>query len=81
MLTTDDSLLVGFERAAQAHRLRTAIGSGDWRPSYQELDETANHLAHALVQHGGEAGDRVAVLMQHDAPIIANRDKPGMRGR
>jgi amino acid adenylation domain-containing protein len=71
MLTIDDSLPGGFERAAKAHRTRPAIGSGGWRPSYQELDETANRLAHALIQRGGQVGDRVAVLMQHDAPIIA----------
>ena len=46
------------------------VGEG-WRPCYEELNATANRLAHAILARGGAAGDRVAILMQHDAPAIA----------
>jgi amino acid adenylation domain-containing protein len=69
--TQEDSLPGAFEQAADMHRLRTAIGSGVWQPTYRELNETANRSAHALLHRGGAAGDRVAILMQHDAPMIA----------
>jgi amino acid adenylation domain-containing protein len=60
-----------FERATAAHGIRTALLSDTWQPSYDELNATANRLAHAIVAHGGAPGDRVAILMEHDAPAIA----------
>ena len=52
------------------HALRPAIGAGDWQPAYGELNAAANRLAHALLA-AGAPGDRVALLMRHDAPLIA----------
>jgi amino acid adenylation domain-containing protein len=69
--THQDSLPGAFEQAVDVHCQRTAIGSGVWRPTYRELNEAANRSAHALLHRGGAAGDRVAILMQHDAPMIA----------
>src|SRR5262249_42325742 len=48
-----------------------ALGSNAWEPTYRELNETANRLAHCLITRGVAAGDRVAILMSHDAPAIA----------
>jgi len=67
----EDTLPSRFERLAAVHSFRTAVGSGAWQPTYQELNATANRVAHALLQRGGAAGDRIAVLMRHDAPLIA----------
>ena len=44
---------------------------GDWQPDYNELNAAANRLAHALNSGGGAVGDRVALLLRHDAPLIA----------
>ena len=66
-----DTLPSRFARLAATHPFRTAIGSGIWQPTYLELDETANCVAQALLRHEGAAGDRVALLMRHDAPLIA----------
>src|SRR5207302_429794 len=60
-----------FERQAVLHPRRTALGSGAWQPTYEELNDTANRLARALLSHGGAPGDRVALLMKHDTPLIA----------
>jgi acyl-CoA synthetase (AMP-forming)/AMP-acid ligase II len=67
----EESLPASFERAAELHQFRSALGSGAWRPTYRELNETANCLAHELLDRGGAPADRVAILMQHDSPAIA----------
>ncbi len=67
----EESLPACFERVAERHRLRPALGSDVWQASYEELNVTANRLAHALMTGGGEPGDRIAILMQHDTPVIA----------
>ena len=64
------SLPAAFERAAEKHRHRTALGAGSWQPTYQGLNTSANCFAHALLRHPGAQGDRVALLMQHDTPLI-----------
>ena len=56
---------------AALHSNRTALVGTTWRPTYAELDEASNSLARALTSLEGNAGDRVAVLMRHDSPLIA----------
>ena len=60
-----------FEQMVCAHGPRTALAGEGWRPSYNVLNATANRLAHAIVARGGAPGDRVAILMEHDAPAVA----------
>lgn len=60
-----------FERRAKQHPHRIALGSGAWQPSYGELQQTAEKLAALIQSRGGVVGDRVALLMQHDTPLIA----------
>jgi non-ribosomal peptide synthetase component F len=67
----DEALPACFERVAAAHRLRPALFSDAWSPTYEELNATANRLAHALIARGGAPGNRIAILMQHDTPQIA----------
>ena len=64
------SIPTRFEEIAALHPARTAVGSGEWQPAYEALNVAANRLAHVLIPRG-EPGDRVAVLMRHDAPLIA----------
>jgi non-ribosomal peptide synthetase component F len=71
MLDFEESLVAEFERVAASFPSRIALGSDLWRPTYQELNETANRLAHRLIAAGVASGDRVAILMVHDAPLIA----------
>jgi amino acid adenylation domain-containing protein len=67
----DETLPVRFERMAATHPSRIALGSSGWQPTYAELNAAANRLAHALLGRGGKQGDRVAILMRHDTPVIA----------
>ncbi len=66
-----DSIPVCFERIVDAHPLRLAVGGESWKPTYRDLDLTANRLAHAVLAGRGGPGDRVAVVMRHDAPMVA----------
>jgi len=59
-----------FARLAAAHPTRTAIASDLQPATYRELDAAGNRLAHAVIGRGGRPGDRVAILMGHDAPLI-----------
>ena len=67
----EECLPARFERMVALHPKRTAVGAGAWQPTYAELSAAANRLAHVLLACGGEAGDRVALLLRHDTPLVA----------
>jgi amino acid adenylation domain-containing protein len=67
----EQSIPARFEQIVAVHSSRKAIGSGEWRPTYAELNAAANRLARALLACGGVAGDRVALLLRQDAPLTA----------
>jgi acyl-CoA synthetase (AMP-forming)/AMP-acid ligase II len=67
----DGTLLAAFEEAVLLHHHRPALGASRWQPTYGELNAAANRLAHALLRDSGTSEDRVAILMQHDTPVIA----------
>ena len=67
----DISLAGCFEATAARHGYRPALMSGDQRWTYDELNAITNRLAHAIMARGSGRGDRVAILMAHDAPAIA----------
>jgi non-ribosomal peptide synthetase component F len=66
-----DSLPTCFERIAAAHPKALAVSGSDWRPTFGELNVAANRVAHAILRSGAMPGDRVAILMEHDAPLVA----------
>jgi len=68
---SNETIPACFERIAALHASRLAVGGGAWQPTYGELNAAANRIAHALLRGGGELGDRVVLLMQHDAPMLA----------
>jgi non-ribosomal peptide synthetase component F len=47
-----------------------AVNSDVWEPTYRELNETANRLAHRLADDGSEFERRAAILMSYDAPMV-----------
>ncbi|RBP48046.1 amino acid adenylation domain-containing protein [Roseimicrobium gellanilyticum] len=70
----DDSreTLVGlFEQMVAVHPNYPALSSDTWSFDYEKLDHAANRLAAELLGMGGSPGDRVAILMNHDAPLAA----------
>ncbi len=67
----DESLVAKFERVASTFASRIALRSDVWEATYCELNETANRIAHRLIADGAAPGDRAAVLMAHDTPMVA----------
>ena len=67
----DESLVAAFERAEKTFPSRIALASDKWKPTYRELNKAANRLAHRFLAHGVASGHRAAVLMSHDAPMVA----------
>ncbi len=59
-----------FEERARRNPAKVAIAGTDWEPTYAELDAGADRLAGELLARGAERGERVALLMRHDAPLI-----------
>ena len=67
----DESLVAAFERLEIAFPSRIALSSDKWEPNYRELNKAANRLAHRLIARGVASGDRTAILMLHDTPMVA----------
>src|SRR2546425_1532567 len=67
----DESLVAAFERVAAMFPSRIALGSDVWELTYRGMNETANRLAHRLIACGVASEDRVAILMSHDALLVA----------
>jgi amino acid adenylation domain-containing protein len=70
-IDAESSLPAHFERVVAVHATRTALVGSNWQATYSELNATANRFGHALLRQGGAPGDRIAILMAHDAPLIA----------
>jgi amino acid adenylation domain-containing protein len=67
----EQSIPLRFAKQVARHGTRVAVrdGANEW--TYVELDQAANRVARALVDAQVAAGNRVAVLLEHDAPLIA----------
>jgi len=59
-----------FESIVDRVGERTAFACGDQRRSYNDLEERANRLAHALAARGVGAGDRVGLYLANCAEYI-----------
>ena len=67
----DESLVAAFERVVATFPSRIVCDSDVWEPTYLELNEMANRLARRLAADGSEFESRAAILMSHDAPMVA----------
>lgn len=59
------TLADAFETSLRKYADRTAVEAGDRSLTYRELDRRANAVAHSLVEHGVDVGDRVALVMSN----------------
>jgi long-chain acyl-CoA synthetase len=59
-----------LRRAARYYPGRTAIVSGEMRPTFRELQDRVARIAAALKRHGFQAGDRLAILLPNGAEYI-----------
>ncbi len=58
-----------MQAARYAERIAVRAGRTEW--TYAELDRAADRVAHGLAAHRIWAGSRVALLLDHDAPMLA----------
>ena len=60
-----------FAVQVRANPEKQAIAGTDWEPTFAELDWAANRLAAELLERGAKRRERIALLMRHDAPLMA----------
>jgi amino acid adenylation domain-containing protein len=70
LAATEQSIPERFAEQVRRQPDRPAIAGTAWQPSFRELDEASAGIARALGERNG-GGGRVALLMNHDAPLIA----------
>lgn len=66
----EQSIPSRFEYQASLLPAKIAIEGATWRPTFFELNASANRQAHALLGGNGRPGGRVALLLRHDAGLV-----------
>ena len=59
-----------FEKIAARYGHRTAVKVGDQTLTYQDLNQAANRLAHAILAQRGKVQEPIALLIEHDIPLF-----------
>ena len=67
----EQSISDRFEKIALRHGNRIAVKSGNQSVTYDELNRIANRIAQALLQRFGMGDERIVLLLDHDAPLVA----------
>ena len=67
----EQSIPKRFAEIAARHANRTAVSAGSNEWSYTELDQRSKALAIQILDRLGEKSEPVALLMEHDAMLIA----------
>ena len=67
----EQSICARLEQQVRSFPTKLAVKSREHRWSYAELNRQANRLAHTLLRHCGHGGQRVTLLFDHGAPMIA----------
>lgn len=68
---TDQSITSRFEQQVEKFPARTAVMTKRNQWTYDQLNRAANRTAHAILNHCPPGHDRIALLFDHDAPMLA----------
>jgi len=60
-----------FEKIVAKYPDRVAVKTRNHQLIYDELNSTANRVARSILDEGGEKQGQIALLLEHDAPMIA----------
>lgn len=66
----EGSLQACFEAVARRYPARIAIKDGDRTITYDQLNQAANHLAHAILDQRAQGAEPVALLFEHGAEAV-----------
>jgi amino acid adenylation domain-containing protein len=67
----EQSIAARFEKQVVQHRHRLALRTCGYELTYNELNNLANRIAHSIRQSSVREIGAVALLLDHDAPLIA----------
>jgi non-ribosomal peptide synthetase component F len=70
MEDVETSIPARFEKIARLHPDRLAVKGKDRSLTYDELNQGANRVAHAILDHRGETQEPIALLMEHDSSLL-----------
>lgn len=70
MIETPSNLAQAFSEVVEACADRIALAGGQREFTYRELDRISDCLAYEIVRRGVNQGDRVAILMDHESPLV-----------
>ena len=68
---TSESIPGRFAQAVARHAARTAVSAPTGQWTYAELDQRSHSVAAEILEQSGDAPEPVALLLEHDAPLIA----------
>src|ERR671921_559127 len=68
---TEQSIPQRFEQQVGRYPDRLAVRTRNHQLSYMALNKVANRVARALIAQRGEEAEPIALLLEHDAPMIA----------
>jgi len=60
-----------FEQMVRRYPERIAVKTKNYTLTYAELNRMANRVARAILARRGEGGEPIALLLEHDAPMVA----------
>ena len=60
-----------FAQVASQHAKRVAVSTPDTQWTYEELDQRSEVVARQILDRVGAASEPIALLMQHEAPLVA----------
>jgi amino acid adenylation domain-containing protein len=67
----EQSVATRFEKIVAKHPDRIALTSRNDEYTYDELNVAANRLARAVLDIRGEGEEPIAILLDHDAPLVS----------
>jgi non-ribosomal peptide synthetase component F len=67
----EQSISDRFEKQVERFPDSLAVKTRNHRFTYRQLDQEANRVRQALLRMRGEGEERIALLLEHDAPMIA----------
>jgi len=67
----EQSIPERFEKMVGLYPERLAVKTKNLCWTYEDLNQAANHIAHAILAQGGEGEEPVALLLEHGAEVIA----------